>query len=86
MDAALVIDPELVTDALSNLALNTLNAYQNGANVKWHDAELAVYVVFIFGEINKSRSLGRIRLSIVYLAELLQVAEKVEQHSAKHQW
>ncbi|KAK7690696.1 pre-tRNA nuclear export protein [Cerrena zonata] len=59
VDAALVIDPELVTDALSNLALNTLNAYQNGANVKWHDAELAVYVVFIFGEINKSGGKGR---------------------------
>lgn len=54
MDAALVIDQQLVSDALSSLALNTLNAFQNGVPVKWHDAELAVYIVFIFGEINKS--------------------------------
>lgn len=54
MDAAFVIDPNLVSEALSNLALSTLNTYQSGAPVKWNDAELAVYVVFIFGEINKS--------------------------------
>lgn len=54
MDAALFIDQELVTNALRSLALNTLSAYQNGLPIKWHDAELAVYLVFIFGEINKS--------------------------------
>ncbi|CAL1716704.1 unnamed protein product [Somion occarium] len=59
MDAALVIDQNLVTNALSNLALNTLNAYRNGVTVKWHDAELAVYIVFIFGEINKTGGKGR---------------------------
>lgn len=55
MDAALVIDQSLVSDALSSLALTTLQAYRSGAPVKWHDAELAVYVVFIFGGINKSK-------------------------------
>ncbi|KAH8092595.1 ARM repeat-containing protein [Cristinia sonorae] len=59
MDSALVIDQQLVSDALSSLALNTLTAFQNGVPVKWHDAELAVYVVFIFGEINKTGSKGR---------------------------
>ena len=54
MDAAFVIEPGLVSEALSNLALSTLNACQNGVQVKWHDAELAVYIVYIFGEINKS--------------------------------
>lgn len=54
MDSALVIDPQLVSDAVSSLALQTLNAYRNGVPVKWHDAELAVYLVYIFGEINKS--------------------------------
>ena len=54
MDAAFVIEPGLVSDALSHLALSTLNAYQSGMPVKWNDAELAVYIVFIFGEINKS--------------------------------
>ena len=53
MDSILVIDPNLVTEAVRTLALNTLTAYQNGVALKWNDAELAVYLVFIFGEINK---------------------------------
>ena len=57
MDAAFVIDQGLVSDALSTLALNTMSAYQNGVVVKWHDAELAVYIVYIFGEINKSKQM-----------------------------
>lgn len=55
MDAVFVIDQGLVSDALSNLALGTMNAYKSGVPVKWHDAELAVYIVYIFGEINKSK-------------------------------
>ena len=58
MDAAFVIEPGLVSEALSNLALSTLNACQSGVQVKWHDAELAVYIVYIFGEINKSERSG----------------------------
>ncbi len=54
MDATFVIDQGLVSDALSTLALNTMNAYQRGVSVKWNDAELAVYIVYIYGEINKS--------------------------------
>lgn len=53
MDSVLVIDPSLVTSAVQTLAMNTLNAYKNGASVKWNDAELAVYLVYIFGDINK---------------------------------
>ena len=41
MDAVFVIDQGLVSDALSNLALGTMNAYKSGVPVKWHDAELA---------------------------------------------
>ncbi|KAH9949908.1 ARM repeat-containing protein [Amylocystis lapponica] len=59
MDSTLVIDQALVTDALRTLAINTLTAYQNGAAIKWNDAELAVYVCYIFGEINKSGGKGR---------------------------
>lgn len=55
MDSVLVVDPTLVTDAVRNLALNTLNAYQSGVTIKWNDAELAVYLVYIFGEINKCK-------------------------------
>lgn len=54
MDSTLMIDPELVTDSVRTLALNTLTAYQNGVALKWNDAELAIYLVYIFGEINKS--------------------------------
>ena len=53
MDSVLVISPSLVTGAVQALAMNTLSAYQNGVAVKWNDAELAVYLVYIFGEINK---------------------------------
>ena len=53
MDSILAIDQDLVTDAVHMLALNTITAYQNGASLKWHDAELGVYLVYIFGEINK---------------------------------
>ncbi|KAL4252303.1 Exportin-T [Abortiporus biennis] len=59
MDAALVIDQGLVSDALSSLALETLQRYQNGYPIKWHDAELAIYIVYIFGEINKTGGKGR---------------------------
>ncbi|KAI0091175.1 ARM repeat-containing protein [Irpex rosettiformis] len=59
MDAVFVIDQGLVSDALSNLALSTMNAYKSGAPVKWNDAELAVYIVYFFGEINKTGTKGR---------------------------
>ncbi|TBU33297.1 ARM repeat-containing protein [Dichomitus squalens] len=59
MDSTLLIDPELVTESVRTLALNTLTAYQNGVALKWNDAELAVYLVYIFGEINKTGGKGR---------------------------
>ncbi|KAH9838251.1 armadillo-type protein [Rhodofomes roseus] len=58
-DSTHVIEPSLVTDAVRTLVLNTFTAYRNGATVKWNDAELAVYLVYSFGEINKSGSKGR---------------------------
>ncbi|KAJ7707736.1 armadillo-type protein [Mycena rosella] len=59
MDSVLVVDQDLVTDAVRSLALNTIGAFQNGIAVKWNDAELGVYLVNIFGEINKGSSKGR---------------------------
>ncbi|KAH7927937.1 ARM repeat-containing protein [Leucogyrophana mollusca] len=59
MDSVLAIDHDLVTQAVQTLALNTLSAYRNGVSLEWFDAELAVYLVFIFGEINKSGGKGR---------------------------
>ena len=55
MDSILSIDQDLVTGAVRTLALNTITAYQNGVSIKWYDAELAVYLVYMFGEINKSK-------------------------------
>ncbi|KAF5382216.1 hypothetical protein D9615_004331 [Tricholomella constricta] len=59
MDSILAIDQHLVTDAVRTLALNTISAYQNGVSIEWHDAELGIYLVFIFGEINKTGGKGR---------------------------
>ncbi|KZT72996.1 ARM repeat-containing protein [Daedalea quercina L-15889] len=59
MDSTHVIEQSLVTDAVRTLVLHTLNAYRAGNAVKWNDAELAVYLVYSFGEINKSGSKGR---------------------------
>ena len=56
MDSTLIIDPGLVTESVRSLALTTLTAYQNGVSLKWNDAELAVYLVYVFGEINKCKS------------------------------
>lgn len=53
MDSVLVVDQDLVTDAVRSLALNTMSAYQGSVFMKWNDAELGIYMVFIFGEINK---------------------------------
>jgi exportin-T len=54
MDSVLVIDQELVTRAVHTLAMNTLSAYSNSVALSWNDVELAVYLVYSFGEINKS--------------------------------
>jgi exportin-T len=46
-----MIDQNLVTNAI-HAALNILSSYGNGAHVPWNEAELAMYLVFIYGEIN----------------------------------
>jgi exportin-T len=55
MDAVLVIDQDLVTDTVRTRSLNTMTAYRNGHSLEWNDAELAIYLVYIFGEINKCK-------------------------------
>lgn len=42
-----------MTGAVRILALNTISAFRNGVSLKWNDAELGIYLVFLFGEINK---------------------------------
>jgi hypothetical protein len=33
--------------------MNTLRTYQSGATVSWENAELAVYLVYLYGELQK---------------------------------
>jgi exportin-T len=55
MDSILSIDSDLVISAVRALALSRLSAYQSNPTMKWNDAELAIYLVWMYGEINKSR-------------------------------
>lgn len=57
MDSILAIDQDLVTDAVRTFALTTIEAYKNRVEMKWNEAELGIYLVYIFGEINKSEFL-----------------------------
>ena len=75
LDSILSIDQDLVTEAVRTLALNTIAAYQSGTTVKWNDAELGIYLVYIFGEINKSMPLFAVHG--VCSNSSLQPAEKV---------
>ncbi|KAG1747210.1 armadillo-type protein [Suillus paluster] len=59
MDAVFTIDQDLVTNALRTLSVQTLSAYRSGISLNWNDAELAVYLVYIFGEIVKIGGKGR---------------------------
>lgn len=54
MDSVFTIAPDLVTAAVRALVLATLSAYSSSVLVEWNDAELAVYLVYIFGEFSKS--------------------------------
>ncbi|KXN89108.1 Exportin-T [Leucoagaricus sp. SymC.cos] len=59
LDSVLAIDQDLATGAVRTLAIETISAYRNGVPLKWNDAELGIYLVFIFGEINKTGGKGR---------------------------
>ncbi|KAH8118024.1 ARM repeat-containing protein [Phellopilus nigrolimitatus] len=59
LDSILVIDQDLAISAIQSLVMNTLAAYETGSTLKWNEAELAIYLIYIFGEINKSGGKGR---------------------------
>ena len=69
MDSVSVIDQPLVLDAVRTLVLGTFTAYQEGTQIKWNDAELAVYLVYVFGRIvvfaADSKTGGRLRQCLV---------------------
>ena len=56
MDSVTALDPDMVANVVRTQALETLSRYSNGANVKWNEAELACYLIYIYGEINKCKS------------------------------
>lgn len=51
IDAVLVLDLDIVTQALSDHAHTVLIAYENGTQLAWVDAELAIYLVYLYGEL-----------------------------------
>ncbi|KAG8924941.1 pre-tRNA nuclear export protein [Tulasnella sp. 418] len=67
LDSILVIDEQLVTGAVRTIALTTLAEYQKKSSesggkdvaIPWQDAELAVYLVFLYGEIHKPKDKGK---------------------------
>lgn len=67
LDSIFTIDPELAINAISTLVLDTLAGYETGTEVKWNDAELAIYLVYIFGEVNKCE---QVMCTIIPIADL----------------
>ncbi|KAJ3766289.1 armadillo-type protein [Lentinula raphanica] len=65
MDSILSIDQDLVTDAVRQLAFSTIESYKNHVEMKWNEAELGIYLVYIFGEINKTGGKGRTAFCLV---------------------
>ena len=51
MDSVYTIDPELVTSVISERAQAALDSYESGAQLPWEEAELAIFLVFMFGEL-----------------------------------
>ena len=46
-----MLDVDVVTQALSDHAHGVLIAYENGTQLTWVDAELATYLVYLYGEL-----------------------------------
>ena len=51
MDTIYTLDNDLVTGAISQRAQTTLDAYEGGGELPWEEAELAIYLVFMYGEL-----------------------------------
>ncbi|KAF8309914.1 ARM repeat-containing protein [Clavulina sp. PMI_390] len=53
LEHILNINDDLVNGYAQTLVMNTLQAYQSGNNISWQDVELAVFVVYLYGELQK---------------------------------
>ncbi|KAG9000427.1 pre-tRNA nuclear export protein [Tulasnella sp. JGI-2019a] len=64
LNAILEIDEELVTAVVRTIAMSTLSAFENARNsgatgasgISWQDAELAAYLVYLYGELRSNRA------------------------------
>lgn len=48
------IERTLHTEVVARIVVSTLEAIKGGQQVPWQQAELAVHLVYTFGELNKS--------------------------------
>lgn len=62
LDSISVIETDLVLKTVESLIMTTFSSYQTGSPLKWNEVELAVYLVYIFGDINKSKSCVLLRV------------------------
>ena len=53
MESILNIDEELVNSCVQTLTLNTLQTCQNSGAISWQEVELAVHLVYLYGELQK---------------------------------
>jgi len=50
LDSIQTLDNELVTSTIHSVAITTLTAFEGGVNLKWQDAEMAIHLVYLYGE------------------------------------
>lgn len=55
LDSILAIDHDIVINSVQTLIMNTLSAFEAGTTLKWTEAELAIYLVYIFSDVNKCK-------------------------------
>jgi hypothetical protein len=53
MESILNVDEELVNAYLRTLTLDTLQTYQSGGTISWQEVELAVHLIYLYGELQK---------------------------------
>lgn len=53
LDSIQTLDHDLVTSTIHSLAITTLTAFEGGISLKWQAAELAIHLVYLYGEIIK---------------------------------
>lgn len=53
MDHIINIDEDLVNSYIRQFSMTTLQQYQSGATVSWQDVELAVHLIYLYGEFQK---------------------------------